>query len=77
MKKFIIIITALLVLVSCREDDPHNYEGCLIVSKNDMPYYNFKVKLTPKLRDSLKTDYKTFYTVKYEWEKYEVGNIIK
>ena len=77
MRKLILFLLLAIMIAGCTEVDPHRFEGCVIVSKRDMPYYFFEVKLTPYLRDSLKTDYYKFYTKKYEWDKYEVGDTIR
>lgn len=76
-KKLILLALLAIITASCKKVDPLRYKGCLIVEKSDFPYFLFTVKLTPSLRDSLKTDYYSFYTNKYEWDKYEKGDTIK
>ena len=77
MKKLIILALLAIMIAGCTKVDPLRYRGCLIVDKYDFPYFFFTVKLTPSLRDSLKADYYTFYTNKYEWDKYEKGDTIR
>ena len=77
MRKLILFLLLAIMIAGCTKVDPHRFEGCVIVNKLDMPYYHFDVKLTPYLRDSLKTDYYTFYTKKYEWDKYNIGDTIR
>ena len=77
MKKLILLTLLAIMIASCTKVDPLRYKGCFIVDKSDIPYFFFTVKLTTPLRDSLKTDYYSFYTNKYEWDKYEKGDTIK
>lgn len=77
MKKLFLLALLAVIMAGCTKIDPLRYKGCLIVEKSDIPDFLFMVKLTPSLRDSLKTDYYTFYTNKYEWDKYEKGDTIR
>ena len=78
MKKLIILALLAVIMAGCaKKQDPLRYKGCVIVHKYDFPDFTIRVKLTPSLRDSLQKDYHTFYTVKYEWDKYNVGDTIR
>ena len=77
MKKLILVALLAVIMAGCKKQDPNRFKGCVIVNKWDVPDYYFDVKLTPYLRDSLKTDYYTFYTKKYEWDKYNIGDTIR
>lgn len=77
MRKLILFLLLAITIVGCTKVDPHRFEGCVIVNKWDLPDFYFDVKLTPHLRDSLNTDYYTFYTKKYEWDKYNIGDTIR
>ena len=77
MKKIVLLALFAIIICGCDGVDPLRFKGCIIISKYDMPYYNFTVKLTPSMRDSLHKDYKKFYVEKFEYDRYQIGDTIK
>ena len=82
MKKILLILTVML-LSGCGDDsiqNPSRYSGCVVTDKQYFfGKHNVQVKLAPiyKLYKNKGKDYVWFRTVKYEYDKLNIGDTIK
>lgn len=80
MKKILLILMVML-LSGCGDDstqNPSRYRGCVITDKQYFAGYKVQVKLTPAYKYQRKnSDYLWFNTVKWEYDKLNIGDTIK
>ena len=79
MKKILLLLTVLLLFGCMTEQNPHKYSGCVVTDKAVVGGYQIQVKLTPGCKKKLDRgcDYLWFYTVKWEYDKLNIGDTIK
>jgi hypothetical protein len=81
MKKILLILTVML-LSGCGDDsiqNPSRYSGCVVTDKQYFfSTHKVQVKLTPAYKYKRKnSDYLWFNTVKWEYDKLNIGDTIK
>ena len=81
MKKILLILTVML-LSGCGDDsiqNPSRYSGCVVTDKQYFfGTHKVQVKLTPAYKYKRKnSDYLWFNTVKWEYDKLNIGDTIK
>jgi hypothetical protein len=77
MKKLFNLVLAAILLgswISCKQQDPLRYKGCIVVNKDDRW---LQLKLTSEMREELHKDYLWIYTTKEDAKYFNIGDTIK